>query len=634
MGLLSLFNDKPSTTGAVTMESIEEEEDVWRHTPFASFVGGEDVHSVYLRGRTPVLIPSYVVDFALRCTEFRPLAEHISRHAESLAWGSLEIEALRSWMRRVREVGMFISRGDLYAQAAAMRHPQAAPPAKITAIGFSTGGDRMDLVTRALTSFVENVRSHGRGADFTIADSSPHPAHRGRLRAQTGELSRDLDLPVRYLGEQEKLRMAAELIRRSGCRPEAVEFGLFDPCGTGAAAGTNRNALLLHEAGGAFSCVDDDVICEFAAAPRAESRLALFSDSDPYERWIFGDREGARKAVTYEARDYLAEHEKLLGRDLGDLLEGVRAEELDLSRVGLGLLRLLECGAGRVRTTFTGYAGDLQVPIPNSYFLHQKSRQVCFTDSEESLRAGGVGRAVLGRAPLPTLGGDGVSPGLAMGFDHRELLPPFFPVLHSADSVFGAVAWQCCAGSLSGHLPLAIHRDSAADASALPPAGLPREQRAGGFEFAQIVRAFIAGHQSAPHSDTATRLQALGRHLSAFAAQPAADFREVLHRVVLQEESRKIIALEESLRTEADAPDFWRRDMQDFIDRTREGMEREDFDVPFELKAGRTLEENRELMQKLIHGYGLLLEDWPGIVSTANDLRREGVCFSATTIGE
>jgi hypothetical protein len=47
------------------------------------------------------------------------------------------------------------------------------------------------------------------------------------------------------------------------------------------------------------------------------------------------------------------------------------------------------------------------------------------------------------------------------------------------------------------------------------------------------------------------------------------------------------------------------------------------------LKTGRTIEENRTLMQKLIGSYGLLLEDWPAIVFAARDLRREGKCFSA-----
>lgn len=633
MGLISLFNDKPSTTGAVTMETLEESEDIWRHTPFSSYVAGEDLHSVYVRGRTPVLVPSYVVDFVSRCTQFRPLAEHIAKHAESHAWGSLEIDALRSWMRKVKEAGMFISRGELHARAVAIHDPQASP-AKITAIGFPTAGDHVELVTRALTSFVENVRAHGRTADFIIADSSPHPAQRGRLRAQTGELSRDLDLPVRYLGEPEKRRMAAELVRRSGCRPEAVEFGLFDPHGAGFACGGNRNALLLHEAGGVLSTVDDDAICELGSGPATESRLALFSNGDPYERCVFDDREGAIEAVTFKARDYLAEHEKLLGRDLGDLMQQTRVEEVDVARAGLGLLRLVEFGAARVRTTFTGYAGDPDSPASSSYFFHKGLHRERPARQKEGYRAGLAERSVSARVPVPSLGDDSVSSGLAVGLDHRELLPPFFPVLRAEDIVFNAAAWKCCVGFVSGHLPFSVRRDSSADPTTLLPGELNRERRTATFEFAQIVRAVMAGYQPAPHFDTVTRMRKLGRYFSEFAARPAADFREALQQVVLGHESRKIIALEESLRTETDAPDFWRRDIQDFVDYSREALEHEDFDIPYELKARRTIEENRELMQKLIRGYGLLLEDWPAIVSAARDLRREGVTFSSTAVGE
>jgi hypothetical protein len=629
MGLSSLFKNQSPSTGSSGAVAAEDREELWRHTPFASFVAGEDVHAVSVRERLPVLMPSFVVDFALRCTEFRSMPEHIARHAELLAWGSLEIEALRSWLRKMTEAGMFISRRELHARAAAIRGLETEP-AKIGAIGFPTGGDRVPMLIRALTSFAENLRTHGRSIDLLVADSSIHAGQRGRLRAQTGVLAGDLKISIRYFGEQEKRPFAAELLRRSGCRPQAIEFGLFDPFGAGFACGANRNALLLHEAGGVLSTVDDDVMCELASPAPAKSRLALFSNADPYERWVFGDRESALEAITFEPRDYIAEHEKLLGRDLGALLTGVGVDDLDISNVGLGLLRLLESGAARVRTTYTGYVGDPGIPTSCFYFYHKGKNRERLTESEVDYRASFASRSVLTRARVPSLGDDTVSPGMAIGLDHRELLPPFLPVLHAEDIVFGAATWKCCVGSVSGHLPLCIHHDSGANKPTLLPGDLSHERRAAVFEFAQIVRAIMADYKPAEHFDSATRMQKLGRHFSEFAAQPAGDFREALQQVVLGHESNKIIALEESLRSETDAPEFWRRDMQDFLDHTREALQYEDFDIPYELKAGRTTEENRTLMQKLIGNYGMLLEDWPGIVSAARDLRREGRQFSAS----
>jgi hypothetical protein len=581
---------------------------------------------VYVPGRLPVLMPSFVVDFAQRCTDFRSLPTHIARYAESQAWGSLEIEALRSWQRKMVRAGMFIARGELHARAAAIREPDATP-AKIGAIGFSTAGDRVDMLLHGLGSFAENVRTHDRTVDFLVADSSMDAGQRGRLRGLAGERAGDLDITLRYLGEQEKRRFASELIRRSSCRPEAIEFGLFDPFGAGSAAGANRNAMMLHEAGGVLSTVDDDVLCELASTDSADFRLALFSDADPYDRRVFADRDGALDAVTFEARDYLAEHEKLLGQDLGALLAGMGMNEVDVSKLGLGLLRLLETGAARVRTTHTGHAGEPSIPTACFYFPYKGSEQE--RSAERHYRTSFANRGALVRVTAPSVGDGTVSPGLAMGLDLRELLPPFFPVLPAEDLVFGAAVWACCPGTLSGHLPLCIRHAAGAGHASLLPGEIQQGRHGAVFEFTQIVRAIMAGHQAAAHGDASTRMQKLGRYLSDFAAQPAVDFRQTLHHVLLSHESKKIIALEHALFTEIDAPEFWRRDLRDFLDHTRDTMQHEDFDVPHELKAGRTIEENRDLMQKLVASYGMLLEDWPAIVSAARDLRREGQSFSA-----
>lgn len=607
---------------------MEPSRELWRHTPFMSFVAGEDTRAVHVRDRLPVLMPSFVVDFALRCTEFRSLPGHIARYAESQAWGSLEIEALRSWQRKLVRAGMFISRSELYNKAAAIREPNVAP-AKISAIGFSTAGDRVDLLLRALGSFAENVRIHDRTVDFLVADSSMDAGQRGRLRGLAGERAAELGITLHYLGEQEKRNFAAELIRRSQCRPEAVEFALFDPFGAGSATGANRNALMLHEAGGVLSAVDDDVQCELASTDSGDFRLALFSDTDPYDRWVFADRTGAFESVSFETRDYLAEHEKLLAHDLGDLLTGKGAQEVDVSKLGLGFLRLVDSGAGRVRTTHVGHAGNPAIPTSSFHAPHKGTERDLPAEAEMRYRASFASRGALARVSTASVGDGTVSPGMAMGLDLRDLLPPFFPVLPAEDLVFGAAMWACCPGTLSGHLPLCIRHEANGADTALLPGEINHARHGSVFEFAQILRAIMAGHQPAAHAGATERMQKLGRYLSEFAGQPAADFREALHRVVLAHESQKIMALEHILFTEIDAPEFWRRDIRDFLDHTRDMMQREDFDIPYELKAGRTNEENRDLMQKLVSSYGLLLEDWPAIVATARDLRREGKQFSA-----
>ncbi|EDY20809.1 hypothetical protein CfE428DRAFT_2006 [Chthoniobacter flavus Ellin428] len=603
--------------------------ELWRHTPFTAFVAGEDTRAVYVRDHLPVLMPSFVVDFALRCTEFRSLPGHIARYAESQAWGSAEIEALRSWQRKLVRAGLFISRTELYTRAAAIRESNATP-AKIGVIGFSTAGDRADLLLRALGSFAENVQTHGRAVDFLVADSAVDAGHRGRLRGLAGERAADLGVTLRYLGEQEKRLFATELIRRSQCRPEAVEFALFDPFGAGSAGGANRNALMLHEAGSVLAAVADDVLCELASTDSGDFKLALFSDTDPYDRWVFADRADALEAVSFEPRDYLAEQEKLLGRNLGDLLAGVPVNEVNVRKLGLTFLHLLDSGAARIRTTHLGHAGNPAIPTSSFYAPHKGTERELAAEAEIRYRASFASRGALARLATPSVGDGTVSPGMAIGLDHRELLPPFFPVLPAEDLVFGATMGACCPGALSGHLPLCLRHETNGDNAPLHPGEINRARQGSVFEFSQILRAIMAGHQPATQADTTARMQKLGRYICEFAAQPTLDFREALHRIVLTHESQKIMALEHALFTEIDAPEFWRRDIRDFLDHSRDRMQHEDFDIPYELKAGRTNEENRILMQKLIASYGRLLEDWPAIVAAAWDLRSEGKQFSAS----
>ncbi len=618
MGLLSIFKNPGQQPPA------QPRPDLWRKAPFAAFVIGEDQHAVYRRGRLPVLVPSFAVDFALGCTEFQMMEKHLAEHAALHAWGSLEIEALRSWLPKMIEAELLISVRDVQARGAVPGDPQNRPE-PIRAIGFPTGGDRVPMLARAMRSFAENVRTHGRTVDWLVADSSPKAEQQALFRAQAEALAREFGQAVRYLGFEEKRHAIANLVRRSGCRPEAAEFALFDPLEAGFTCGANRNALLLHEAGGLLSSVDDDVICELAPVPPVEARLALFSNGDPYERWVFPDRTSALEAVRFEPHDYLAEHERVLGRDLGAFLtQDFDLVALDLDHLGDGLLRRMETGPARVRTTFTGYVGDPGIPTSCYFYWFKGKNRQRLTESEADYHAGFASRSVLVHAPALAIGDDSFAPGMAIGLDHRELLPPFFPVLHAEDMVFAAAAWRCCRGSVSGHLPLVVHHDSGAGKPTLQPGDLTGERRATVFEFAHIVRAVIGNHSTAEYSDSATQMQKLGRHLSEFAALPTSDFREALHHVVLMSESHKMGWLEDSLRTETDAPEFWRRDMQSFLDQSREALLHEDFDIPYELKASRPAVENRELMKQLIGRYGQLLEEWPGMFEAAREFRQEG----------
>ena len=612
MGLLSRLQTQPAP-GATSARS-------WRKTDFLAVSAGEELHIVCARDGTPFTAPSFAVDFVFGCRKFLPLEEHLAEHAGKHGWGRLQLEALHSWLPRMMEAGLLISSQQVHERCAAMKGADERP-AHIAAVGFPTGGDRTALLGRALESFAANFREHGRTADLLISDGSREASHRAAFRA----LAHSIEGRVLYAGEEEKRRHLAALARRSGCDPAALEFALFDPLGTGFSCGANRNAILLHCAGQLCGSVDDDMVCRLTAPPASAARLSLFSTCDPFTRHLFADRESAFAAASFVAQDFLAAHEAMLGRELGALFHDTMDETaLDLENAGDELLRRLESGPARIRTTFAGHVGDPGIPTSIYYLDFAAENRARLPHSEAEYRALFATRSVLAHAANVAVGDASVSPGMAMGLDARELLPPFFPVLHAEDYVFGATVWQCCPHALAGHLPCAIVHDPVPGKPILQPTDLGAERRLVVPEFAHLIRRIILLHSLPDTADTTARMSALGRHLAQFGAMPARDFAHCLREIVLGHESEKIEWLTGQLREDEGASAHWRRDVQAYLDHTREAVADHDFDIPFDLKTGRSPEENRAFMQRLFAEFGRLLEQWPAIFAAAREMNARG----------
>ncbi len=626
MGLLSRFQKSsrplPATADAAAAA-------VWRKGDFISVAMGNDEQVIYPRHGTPTALPAFGLEFVANCFEFAPIETHLAEYAAQHDLHSLQVDALRECLPRLVEAGALTSSQHIFIACAAM-HTDAAPPPPIAMIGFPTGGKRGPLLARALGSFALNLRDHRRTADFVVADSSTHAEDQAAFRTLAGELARQFGFPVWYSGEPERRRFASALVARGACRPETIEFALLDPLGTGFACGANRNALLLHGAGGMLCSVDDDVVCRLSLLPETRpGRVSLFSNCDPFARWLFPDRESALRDARLVERDFLAAHEELLGRSLGELFPpGMKADELSLVDAGDDLLRRLAVAPASVRTSYLGHFGDPGIPSSTYYLYYERANRDRMVASEEHFRAALASRSVLAAAPALSIGDASVSPGMAMGLDHRELLPPFFPVLHAEDFIHGATVWQCCAGSVAGHLPLAIQHDPPPGKTILLPSDLGPTCRVVLFEFAHLIRRVIRDVELAQHASTAERTEALGRALSELAALPGVDFVEVLRQKILEHESEKLGYLHKQLE-QGEMPEFWRREVEDFLLNARASLQQEDFDIPHDLKTRRTSAENRVFMQELFRRYGQLLQEWPAIVEATRELKAAEVGLAA-----
>jgi hypothetical protein len=316
--------------------------------------------------------------------------------------------------------------------------------------------------------------------------------------------------------------------------------------------------------------------------------------------------------------DYLGLHELMLGRRVGSFF----ASGTDVEFVGISdsMLRRLQETDGRIVTTFTGHCGHPGIPTSYYYLTYRKETLARLTaDGETQYRAYLASGGVCALAPRMAIADAGLSPGMAFGIDARVLVPPFPPVLHAEDFVWGAAVWQCCAAGFAGHLPVAARHDPGQGRGIITPP-LKDGPPVAMWEFAHLLRGILIHWTAQPGAlDTAQRMDSVGRYLCEIAGARPAAFHEYLRWFVLQHESDKIAFMESCLAEERDAPDFWRKDVEDYIEQTRDALAEPDCDIPFDMRDPWTAREARALIQKQVYDYGRLLRAWPGLFEAARE---------------
>ena len=534
---------------------------------------------------------------------------------------------------------------------ARVSRPEAVPP--LSVVGLLTR-DRVERVRRALASFRENARRHGRCPSFVVADNSEVLSTQAECRAALAALrAADPEPPeIRYVGGRER-EAFVDRLARLGIDPEVARFGLLDVTGCGFAAGANRNALLLATAGERFLSVDDDVVCALAPSPAPAPGIELFSGSgDGYENynpadfWFFGDRAALERAIQPEDTDALGLHEAVLGRDLGACLSAAAGEPVRLDRFAPRLLDRVIARGGHARVTLPGLFGDIGWYAPTWLLLLTGASRERFTGSEAAYESACASRQVLRVVSRPTITDGRFFQSTLLGLDNRVPLPPFMPVQRYEDGVFRIVLRACFEDAYFAHLPWAALHDSDEGRR------WAREdiwQVAAWIRTGELLVHCVRSSTPTPGADPEERLRALGAHLVSLGELPAVDFLAFVRARVVAQKTRYLEHLETLLREHGDAPAYWARDLRRHAATVRDALGTDAFFVPRDLvvsrkaagpesryyngPAERTLDQAQAIAQRLVRGYGALLRLWPDLASATRELRARGVELGAA-VGE
>jgi hypothetical protein len=530
----------------------------------------------------------------------------------------------------------------------AARAARSEPLPPLSVVGFLTR-DRVDRVTRALRSFHENARRHGRRPSFVVADNSETFSTQAACREALSALrGADPEPPeIRYVGLRER-EAFVDRLAALGIDPDAARFGLLDVTGCGFAAGANRNALLLAAAGERFLSVDDDVVCALARSPAPAPGVELFAGGgDGYENynpadfWFFPDRAALERAVTPEDADALGLHEPLLGRDLGAALSEVADEAVALDRFAPALLDRVMARGGQVRVTLAGLFGDIGWYAPTWLLLLTGASRERFTGSEAAYLSACASRRALRVVPRPTITDGRFFQSTLLGLDNRVPLPPFMPVQRYEDGVFRIALRACFEDAYFAHLPWAAFHDSDEGRR------WSREdiwRTAAWIRTGELMVHCVRSYAPPTGADVEGRFRSLGAHLVSLGDLPPADFRTFVRSRLVPQKTRYLEHLEALLQEHGDAPAYWARDLRRHAMTVRDAMRTDAFFVPRDLVVSRqaagpegrhhggdaapgdrTLDEAQASAQQLVHGYGALLRLWPDLVAATRELRTRGV---------
>lgn len=504
--------------------------------------------------------------------------------------------------------------------------PSTRPHRNVSSAVFPTA-DRTSDLQAAILSYGRSFEECGRRVEMIVMDDSKAES----IRPEYLSLLRSCDLPrkPRYAGRKEK-RAYVEELARAGIDPDIARFavlGDFPGLQCKYTAGANRNAILLDTVGEYIFTADDDTISKYALHPDHCTGLRLTGHAIPRDMWFYKSRDAVMQAARWAPCDILIEHERLLGKNLGEIVGATKSGQLDLSEACDHVLWAMQDDRAIVSVTMSGVAGDSGGYSGKSLLGATGPTRTRLCESASTFRTALDSREVIGVVPCHTLSHHWLCIATTLGLANVELLPPFFPVCWNEDGVFGVLN-SLTRSFCFGHIPVAVLHN--AD---------PRRRYAANLElrFSDLLCGLIysvtQAHRKDPrpwHSrDASALLSLLGRELDGIAALPEQEWLDLVCATATWGRSEFVRQSERLLTAFPDYPAYWKAEVSSFCQYLLAELTNPDRFIPVEFRTGEPAGVIRQRMRALIRKAADLFRSWPDLMAAALELKKKDVRLSA-----
>ncbi len=580
-------------------------------------------------------LPNRLADFLVNCQYFRSAESHtqdylsklrgVERHLFILDIMSFYLKNSSDFHIRKNPVCGVVSdvlkilfkKGLLEEQSefvGSLQNESDPQSGKISVVGIPTLSRSQSLI-RGLQSFVANAQKHNKSVEFVVYDDSQKSDIPNQIYANI-DCNR---ASIKYVGRQEK-RKFAEKIVLAGIPSDIVDFCLFGTEGA-KTYGANRNAFLLDTVGKLAFSADDDVICRTGKCPQSRNSLKVDVQGNLHEIRYFPDQESAVDSIEFEDRDVLGLHEEVLGKQVSAVIQNHlrHGDSVNFDDLGLRWSSSISAGDSRVTVSMNSLVGDSGSAVNSAIWGLTGEGRARLLSSENHFNEMRSSRNVLKSVKELTIHPATGMMSTFFGLDHRELLPPFFPIHRNEDALFGRMLSACCSQASFAQLPWAlVHApmETRNTTTTLRTTSLVYME--------EIIFQILKRSSSAflPGQDTISKISIFSENLNSVSQYPDHELNDILLRTGRRRTVESIQTLEAAL--EEKAPSFFKRFVQEQLMANRNLLQSKSYRVYQEPVEKMTEGLALDHLKRQLFLYARLLKYWPQMCQIAKGLRSQG----------
>ena len=371
----------------------------------------------------------------LRCRQFKTLDQHAAAIIELNPGMQGQQDDIRKILKSMLDNGIMLSAKSACDRLRRKTENKTEEREVNTPVVAILTWERPQALERLLESIAINCDTKKLHRLYVIDDSRKTESI-SKNQELTNRFNSRISDPVEYFGRTEQQSLLNKLADQLPEHEHAIRFLADSFRWEGHwTSGLSRNLALLLSCGHRLVMIDDDTVCDLYNPPRQRPDIS-FSDS-PREAEFFGSEQEWSFLRQPINPDPINRHMQCLGLTVSEALDVLgqnhlkpagftNATALQLSEFGPeSAILVTECGSlGCPGTSDNTWLPDM-APVSLKHMLASTKT----TTQALSTRKVWSGRNQPHFAPRSNMS-------QITGFDNREMLPPYFPILRGEDRLF------------------------------------------------------------------------------------------------------------------------------------------------------------------------------------------------------